>query len=137
MIKIVLSCIVLTISCSLNKIMQTLPTINEAYVFSSFNKAGTTASIRSAYNELKEKEGIKRKLSEEQLNKLNNIFKNIKHKKHMQQKIAGIEKGVELCYFNGCYFFILTRTRLIDISRSYEYDLTQEEYQEMNKIFES
>lgn len=116
--------------------MQTFPIIDEAYVFTSFSQAGTTASIRSVYNELKEKEGVKRRLSEEQLNKLNNIVKNIKSKKHMQQKIAGIERVIELCYSNGCYCFILTRTRLIDVSRNYEYNLTQEEYQEMNKIFE-
>jgi hypothetical protein len=127
--------LILSISCSLNKVTKELPIISSAHVFSSFDKAGTTASIRMSYSELKQQEELKHKLSKEQLDELNKILKTMKYKKTMQQKIGVIEKGIEVCDADACYCLVLTRSQLIDVSRNYEYDLTNEAYHKLIAIF--
>ncbi|MCO6500882.1 MAG: hypothetical protein J5I47_10950 [Vicingus serpentipes] len=73
-------------------------------------------------------------MSKEKLLELSDILKEFKPQKHHQQKVSGIEMVVEICNSNECFCLLLTKTRLIDISRSYEYDLTEEEYMKIKAI---
>lgn len=124
------------IACNSNKSMQIFDKIEEVYVFQSFNKGGTTAMIKSAFFETKSKEQAKNKISKEHLVELNNFMQNKRSIKHKQQKIAGIEKGIEIYATNGCFYYILTQSKFIDISRNYEYELNKNEYIQLKNIFE-
>lgn len=115
-------------SCVGGSKMITFVDINDAYVFKSFYKAGTTAVLRNFYNEEKNNFGNKNKITKIELSRLKDVLKDLEWKIHTQKKITGIEKGFELCDFNNCYCFILTKEMIIDINRSSECYLTLEQH---------
>jgi hypothetical protein len=121
----------LFLACTMGKELtseaQVVANAGEVSVLSSFVRAGTTASIRAAYKEVKVEVSSKRRLSEESLIQFKEALKNVTWRKHRQKKIGEILLGAELCDAGGCYCLILTPGELIDISRSTECKLTPEE----------
>jgi hypothetical protein len=116
--------------------MTSVTNSSDVYVFVSFCKAGTTNSVRNFYNEEKNNFGNKNKISEKQLFKLKDILKSLKWKKHLQKKIAGIEKSIELCDSDSCYCLVVTKDMVINITQSLECHLTLEQYLDILKAID-
>lgn len=123
-------------SCISSNKITSVSNSSDVYVFVSFCKAGTTNSVRNYYNEEKNNFGNKNKISENQSFKLKGVLKSLKWKKHLQKKISGIEKSIELCNSDSCYCLVVTKDMVINITQSLESQLTLEQYLQILKAID-
>lgn len=137
MFRILIICIVLS---SCNSIGNTqnkkliISKIQNVYVIDSFDRAGTTASAKLFFNNLKSSESYKNSLSDNQVDKVKKLLKDIQWKKHYQRKLSNIEKGILFCDSINCYKIIITNKYLIDLTNNYQYELSHETYQHLSNL---
>jgi hypothetical protein len=109
---------------------------NEAFVLSGFVRAGTTASVRVAYDEAERSATSRRRMSNERLAELKAALSQAQWHRHQQKKIADIQGAMELCDTIDCYWFILTPGQVVDVSRSMECDLGSMEMEALRKLLD-
>ncbi|WLD23613.1 hypothetical protein NU10_13030 [Flavobacterium dauae] len=137
MFRILLICIVLSCCNSIGNLRNEKLVISKTqniYVIDSFDKAGTTASLKQSFSNLKSSEIYKNSLSDIQVHKIKKLLKDIKGEKHHQRKLSNIEKGILFCDSINCYKIIITNNYLIDLTNNYQYELSHDTYQQLSNL---
>ena len=110
--------------------------ISNVNILLNFNKAGSTSSLKASYSNFITNDGIKTPFDSNEVISLVKQINNLKGKRHRQKKIPVILYAIEIVHYktkSECY--ILTNSKLINITNSVEYPMSNTEHEKMKSLF--
>ena len=123
-------------SCMTNQSIIDSTEISDVKLLLNFDRAGSTSSLRTSYSNFLTNGGVKVSFEPREVKLLIEIINHLKGKRHRQKKIANILYTFEIVNYNtkkACY--VLTNSKLINLTNSVEYNISNEEFEKMKNLF--